>query len=64
VDILLLGGMARDAGGRRGQVGVEDRAELPSLVAVGRLAEQPIPQRRQLLRRRVGGVDGVGPLQP
>jgi hypothetical protein len=31
--------MARDAVGRRGEMRVEDRAELLPLVAVGRLAE-------------------------
>ena len=60
VDLLLRHGVTGDAGARRGEMRVEDRGELPALVAVGRLAEDLVPQRHQPAVRRIGAGDRIG----
>ena len=60
VHLLLHGDVAGDAIFRCGQTRVEDPAEPPALVVVGRVAEVLLAQRRQLAGRRLGAGDRVG----
>ena len=60
VHLLLHGDVAGDAIFRCGKIRVEDPAESPALVVVGRLAEDLLAQRRPLAGRRLGAGDRVG----
>jgi hypothetical protein len=51
--------MPGDGVGRCREMRVEDRAQPLALVAVRRLAEEPVLERRQLLDRGTGAVDPI-----
>ena len=64
IHALLLGGVAHDAGAPVGEMPVEDRAEPMALVAVRRLAEHRVAQRRQLAGCGIGALDRIGARPP